>query len=540
MGIFKHIGKLLKGEGHLCLAAYEGDLEKCMKLFVMGSNINEVDGHGNSPLYVAASGGKYQIVEWLLAQGADPNWEKRGGAGTALHVAARKGHVSVCKLLTAQGTSIENIATARFEAQMAGNMLCAHAMIPIPELVEHEQQEARDDKAEERTVASTASQNQWPRMAVKEGKAQRARLPKGHMCRARNTKLFKASRLLDNGDRAELESCLNSTEKRLASLETAEGRAELRDELLVRSKGEMDLETAWKEGVIQAEYKALAERIVKGHERWAPGLTSQRKDGLTAPSAMARTQIEEQLEERFEAMESGERENPWKLRENENGSNGETEHNGLPTLAAVQLMILGREKEAETDFKAAFITYEAARRAGRRNGEEYEPGRKAAHTMLGFHVTVELGINDEERDTWFEENRTEIKAWFEKAESIAKALQELELTTKEENEENGSGQQPTAAAQALWTVAEEHEGEGDYQAAYVHYTAAQIAGTRNGGEWAEAEENADRMLDLWMEEIPRTEDLEALVLSACAKPNSLAEEYKELEAAGKLDLNRWR
>ena len=129
MGILSHFAKLVKGKGHLCLAAYEGDLEKCRKLLALGFSPNEVDGWGNTPLYVAATSGHYEVAEWLLQQGADPNWRKaQRNAGTPLHVAARKGHAALCGLLAESGMDDTTKDEAASEALLVGNDACARAI----------------------------------------------------------------------------------------------------------------------------------------------------------------------------------------------------------------------------------------------------------------------------------------------------------------------------------------------------------------------------------------------------------------------------
>ena len=60
---------------------------------------------GRTPLHCAANGGHKEIIELLIAEGADVN-AKVEGAGTPLHYAARWGHKEIGKLLIAAGADV--------------------------------------------------------------------------------------------------------------------------------------------------------------------------------------------------------------------------------------------------------------------------------------------------------------------------------------------------------------------------------------------------------------------------------------------------
>jgi uncharacterized protein len=86
------------------LACAFGHLEVAQYLFEMGSLVNEAatNGTGYNALTGAVAGGRSVIADWLLQNGADPNY--RYGAGyTPLLTAAANGHMEIMKLLLLHG-----------------------------------------------------------------------------------------------------------------------------------------------------------------------------------------------------------------------------------------------------------------------------------------------------------------------------------------------------------------------------------------------------------------------------------------------------
>jgi ankyrin repeat protein len=67
-------------------------------LYKLGPDVG-VQGHIKTPLNVAPSPGRSEIVEWLLSHGADPNHRGNGDPYTSLHAAAYCGHDEVCRML---------------------------------------------------------------------------------------------------------------------------------------------------------------------------------------------------------------------------------------------------------------------------------------------------------------------------------------------------------------------------------------------------------------------------------------------------------
>ncbi len=133
MGMLKHLARLVAGKGHLCLAAHEGDTEKCRKLLALGSDPNEVDGWGVPPLFIAvAKESDVACIQVLLEAGANPNWREEGDwkGQTALHRAAVKGLTEVCMALLEHGAdpsirTTEGGWTAYDLAMLNGSVTCA-------------------------------------------------------------------------------------------------------------------------------------------------------------------------------------------------------------------------------------------------------------------------------------------------------------------------------------------------------------------------------------------------------------------------------
>jgi ankyrin repeat protein len=86
------------------LACTFGQLPVAMYLFEMGALVDAVatNGTGYNALTGAVAGGRADVVDWLLQNGAEPNY--RYGAGfTPLHTAAANGHLEIVKMLLLHG-----------------------------------------------------------------------------------------------------------------------------------------------------------------------------------------------------------------------------------------------------------------------------------------------------------------------------------------------------------------------------------------------------------------------------------------------------
>ena len=91
--------------GELHDAVKKGEIEK-VKSLATKENVNEKDDQGATPLIWASRYGKKDIVELLIAKGADVHAAPEDGGG-ALHFAASYGHTDVCETLIRSGAKID-------------------------------------------------------------------------------------------------------------------------------------------------------------------------------------------------------------------------------------------------------------------------------------------------------------------------------------------------------------------------------------------------------------------------------------------------
>ena len=93
-------------------AAKKGDLKQVEQLIAQGADVNVRGTNGETPLTIAALGGRQTVVALLLEAGADLQIRNKGGL-TPLHAAAYGGHRDVVELLLAKGVDV-NDANNRF------------------------------------------------------------------------------------------------------------------------------------------------------------------------------------------------------------------------------------------------------------------------------------------------------------------------------------------------------------------------------------------------------------------------------------------
>jgi len=105
----------------LHLACYFGQAQAAGLLLARGAAINAVSTNParNTPLHAAIAGARdHEIIERLLAQGADVNAVADGGV-TPLHLAAARGDVALIDLLLARGAEVAKTKDGRTPEALA-------------------------------------------------------------------------------------------------------------------------------------------------------------------------------------------------------------------------------------------------------------------------------------------------------------------------------------------------------------------------------------------------------------------------------------
>src|SRR5215510_8290940 len=100
----------LSGTHPLHSAAGTGNAPMVKLLLAHGAKVDAVDSKGGTPLIAAALasdiGGGADVLEILLAAGADPRRADTGNQMTALHYAGAKGRIEVAEILLNAGVDI--------------------------------------------------------------------------------------------------------------------------------------------------------------------------------------------------------------------------------------------------------------------------------------------------------------------------------------------------------------------------------------------------------------------------------------------------
>ena len=96
------------GKANLQEAAEIGDLDVVKSLVQSGAGVNSTDDRGRTALYVASIGGKSNVVDYLLNQGADPNKGASWKADrTPLQAAAMYNNLGIIQNLLRHGAKID-------------------------------------------------------------------------------------------------------------------------------------------------------------------------------------------------------------------------------------------------------------------------------------------------------------------------------------------------------------------------------------------------------------------------------------------------
>jgi ankyrin repeat protein len=122
-------------EADICAVHHCANLD-CLKLLARqpGNNFNLDDGAGCWPLKTFAESGDAAAVEWLLRNGADPNFNSTGE--TALHTTVLRNHISCARILLAAGANVNqqdvdgSVPLANVASEEMLDLLLAHGADP--------------------------------------------------------------------------------------------------------------------------------------------------------------------------------------------------------------------------------------------------------------------------------------------------------------------------------------------------------------------------------------------------------------------------
>jgi ankyrin repeat protein len=112
----------------LHIAAVRGQLAKVKALVLGGADVNQViEEDCSTPLLIAASKSKVDLVEYLLDKQANINAQLKDGA-TALYLAAESGADSLARLLLVRGgdATIENAVCHTMPTEMVRAIIVTH------------------------------------------------------------------------------------------------------------------------------------------------------------------------------------------------------------------------------------------------------------------------------------------------------------------------------------------------------------------------------------------------------------------------------
>jgi ankyrin repeat protein len=79
----------------------------CESLLAKGAELNAIDKHGYTPLALAAIRGRYEVVKFLIASGADIKLGSADHATTPLHLAAKNNDLALAQQLISQGAGVK-------------------------------------------------------------------------------------------------------------------------------------------------------------------------------------------------------------------------------------------------------------------------------------------------------------------------------------------------------------------------------------------------------------------------------------------------
>ena len=150
-------------------AAAEGNIKRVKQHLVEGVDVNAKFKDGWTPLHMAAEGGHREIVDLLIAKGADINATAGAGDGvgwTPLHEAAEGGHKKVVELLILKGADIN---AKNGDGRTPLDLAIEHKNAEIADILrKHGGKKSGELKAENKIPSKGADKNSTSVKPVKE------------------------------------------------------------------------------------------------------------------------------------------------------------------------------------------------------------------------------------------------------------------------------------------------------------------------------------------------------------------------------------
>ena len=150
-------------------AAAEGNIKRVKQHLVEGVDVNAKFKDGWTPLHMASEGGHREIVDLLIAKGADINATAGAGDGvgwTPLHEAAEGGHKKVVELLILKGADIN---AKNGDGRTPLDLAIEHKNAEIADILrKHGGKKSGELKAENKIPSKGADKNSTSVKPVKE------------------------------------------------------------------------------------------------------------------------------------------------------------------------------------------------------------------------------------------------------------------------------------------------------------------------------------------------------------------------------------
>ncbi|KAI9702725.1 MAG: hypothetical protein M1820_006109 [Bogoriella megaspora] len=114
--------------GTISAAAYSGSIEIFELFLEYGWDVNESLGHPGDALLMAIGAEKVNLVQWLLAHGADPNMNLRGASYTAIECAALTTSIPLLEALINAGAQVQGHSALQIAARGGSTEVVAYLL----------------------------------------------------------------------------------------------------------------------------------------------------------------------------------------------------------------------------------------------------------------------------------------------------------------------------------------------------------------------------------------------------------------------------